>query len=227
MGIKQHGSRNDLSIRPALRGRDRSVHRAAEAVGSGKVATPTVFVVDDDPSVRDALSSLFRSVGLEVELFGSAADFLLHYKRPDTMNCLVLDVRLPGISGLDFQAQLLRTNIRIPIVFMTGHGDIPMSVRAMKEGAIDFLAKPFRDQDMLDAVAAAIQRDKQARQVDEAAAVLRGIYELLTPREREGNGACYLRTDEQANSSSAWAQRYHGQDSSRSSNAQNEGKVPG
>ena len=147
-------------------------------------ATPIVFVVDDDPSVREALSSLFRSVGLQVELFGSAAEFLQR-KRPDGASCLVLDIRLPGVSGLDFQGQLLKADIRTPIIFMTGHGDIPMSVRAMKAGAVDFLAKPFRDQDMLDAVAAAIQRDQQARQADDAASALRTAYGSLTPRERE------------------------------------------
>jgi len=147
-------------------------------------AAPIVFVVDDDPSVREALSSLFRSVGLQVELFGSAAEFLQR-KRPDGASCLVLDIRLPGVSGLDFQGQLLKADIRTPIIFMTGHGDIPMSVRAMKAGAVDFLAKPFRDQDMLDAVAAAIQRDQQAREAEQAAAVLRTAYESLTARERE------------------------------------------
>jgi FixJ family two-component response regulator len=143
-----------------------------------------VFVVDDDASVRDALSSLFRSVGLEVALFESAAEFLRH-KIPDVACCLVLDVRLPGISGLDFQSELARANIQIPIIFMTGHGDIPMSVRAMKAGASDFLAKPFRDQDMLDAVAAALQRDRKAREGERVAASLRASYELLTTRERE------------------------------------------
>jgi FixJ family two-component response regulator len=147
-------------------------------------ALPVVFVVDDDPSVREALSSLFRSVDLQVELLGSTAEFLRH-KRPDGASCLVLDIRLPGVSGLDFQAQLQQANIRIPIIFMTGHGDIPMSVRAMKAGAVDFLAKPFRDQDMLDAVAAALQRDRQAREAEDAAASLRANYDLLSPRERE------------------------------------------
>jgi FixJ family two-component response regulator len=146
--------------------------------------TPVVFVVDDDDSVRDALSSLFRSVGLQVELFDSAAKFLQR-KIPDAACCLVLDVRLPGMSGLDFQAELTRANIQIPIIFMTGHGDIPMSVRAMKAGASDFLAKPFRDQDMLDAVAAALQRDRDARDSQRAAASLRASYGLLTARERE------------------------------------------
>jgi FixJ family two-component response regulator len=144
----------------------------------------SVFVVDDDPSVREALSSLFRSVDLHVELFGSAAEFLQH-KRPDGPSCLVLDIRLPGVSGLDFQDELHRANIRIPIIFMTGHGDIPMSVRAMKAGAVDFLAKPFRDQDMLDAVAAALKRDEQARQADQASRVLRQSFDQLTPRERQ------------------------------------------
>ena len=145
---------------------------------------PVVFVVDDDPSVREALSSLFRSVDLRVELFGSAAEFLQR-KPSDGASCLVLDIRLPGVSGLDFQAQLQKANIRIPIIFMTGHGDIPMSVRAMKAGAVDFLAKPFRDQDMLDAVSAALQRDRQAREAEDGMAALRAAYGLLTARERE------------------------------------------
>ena len=157
--------------------------RAPQSRGTGRPA-PVVFVVDDDPAVREALSSLFRSVDLEVELFGSTAAFLQR-QRPDGASCLVLDIRLPGVSGLDFQTQLQQANIRIPIIFMTGHGDIPMSVRAMKAGAVDFLAKPFRDQDMLDAVAAALQRDRQAREADDAAASLRASYELLSPRERE------------------------------------------
>ena len=147
-------------------------------------AAPSVFVVDDDPSMREALDSLFRSVDLQVELFASAAEFLQH-RRPDGASCLVLDIRLPGVSGLDFQAQLQKANIRIPIIFMTGHGDIPMSVRAMKAGAVDFLAKPFRDQDMLDAVAAALRRDEQAREAEKVAESLRASYELLTARERE------------------------------------------
>ena len=145
---------------------------------------PVVFVVDDDPSVREALSSLFRSVDLRVELFGSAAEFLQR-KPSDGASCLVLDIRLPGVSGLDFQAQLQKANIRVPIIFMTGHGDIPMSVRAMKAGAVDFLAKPFRDQDMLDAVSAALQRDRQAREAEDGMAALRAAYGLLTARERE------------------------------------------
>src|SRR5215510_8214341 len=123
---------------------------------------PTVLIVDDDVSLREALSDLFNSVGLQTQLFGSAADFL-KASLPQAPSCLVLDIRMPGVSGLDFQDQLARSNINIPIVIMTGHGDIPMSVRAMKAGAIDFLTKPFRDQDMLDAVTRAIERDRTRR----------------------------------------------------------------
>jgi FixJ family two-component response regulator len=151
--------------------------------GSDAVA-PRVFVVDDDASVRNSMSRLLRSVGFLVELFESAAQFLQRQCR-DRPNCLVLDVRLPGLSGLDLQGQLLKANIRTPIIFMTGHGDIPMSVRAMKAGAFDFLPKPFRDQDMLDAITAAVERDKQASQADEAAAKVRAAYDLLSARERE------------------------------------------
>jgi FixJ family two-component response regulator len=151
---------------------------------AGRREEPTVYVVDDDQAVRDALHSLFRSVGLQVEVFATAAEWL-QSKLPDVASCLVLDVRLPGVSGLEFQAELAKANIRIPIVFMTGHGDIPMTVKAMKAGAVDFLSKPFRDQDMLDAVGAAIERDRQRRRDETAAAELRGNFEALTPRERE------------------------------------------
>jgi FixJ family two-component response regulator len=146
-----------------------------------------VFVVDDDESMREALGSLFRSVSLKVETFGSAAD-LLRSKLPDVASCLVLDVRLPGVSGLDFQAELGRANIHIPVIFMTGHGDIPMSVQAMKAGAVDFLTKPFRDQDMLDAVAAALERDRKRRQDEHRVADQRVHLEGLTEREREVMG---------------------------------------
>ena len=149
--------------------------------------TPTVFIVDDDPSLREALGNLFRSVGMRVEAFASAAEFLA---RPpaEGESCLVLDVRLPGVSGLEFQGQLARAGNAIPIVYMTGHGDVPMSVRAMKAGAVDFLAKPFRDQDMLDAVAAAVARDRARRAEASALDGLRGRYETLTAREREVMG---------------------------------------
>ena len=148
---------------------------------------PIVFVVDDDESLREALGSLFRSVSLRVETFGSAAD-LLRSKLPDVASCLVLDVRLPGVSGLDFQAELAKANIHIPIIFMTGHGDIPMSVQAMKAGAVDFLTKPFRDQDMLDAVAAALERDRSRRKDEQRASELRARFDGLTEREREVMG---------------------------------------
>ena len=145
---------------------------------------PMVFVVDDDASMRAALARLFYSVQLRVEVFGSTQEFL-QSQRPDVPACLVLDVRLPGVSGLDFQAGLTDSNIRIPIVFITGHGDIPMSVRAMKAGAAEFLTKPFRDQDLLDAVAAAIQRDQKRREDEHATAELRTHLTTLTARERE------------------------------------------
>ena len=145
---------------------------------------PTVFVVDDDPSMRAALANLFRSIDLGVEVFGSATEFL-QANLPDIASCLILDIRLPGVNGLDFQTRLAKANIRIPVVFMTGHGDIPMSVRAMKAGAIDFLTKPFRDQDMLDAVTKALERDRAGRQTEKAVTDLRLMFESLTPRERE------------------------------------------
>jgi FixJ family two-component response regulator len=147
-------------------------------------AEPIVFVIDDDVGMRATLSSLFRSMGLRVELFGSAQEFA-QIKMPDVASCLVLDIRLPGVSGLDFQAKLAEADIRIPIIFMTGHGDIPMSVRAMKAGAIDFLTKPFRDQDILDAVIRAIERDKNRRDSEKGVSELRVLFDSLTSRERE------------------------------------------
>jgi FixJ family two-component response regulator len=148
------------------------------------VKQPIVFVIDDDGSMRRALTNLFQSVGLEVEAFGSASE-MLQSKLPDVASCLVLDIRLPGLSGLDFQVELAKANIHIPIIFMTGHGDIPMTVRAMKGGAVDFLTKPFRDQDMLDAVVTAIERDRKRREVEKIVANLQALFETLTPRERE------------------------------------------
>jgi FixJ family two-component response regulator len=143
-----------------------------------------VFVIDDDEAVRATLSSLFRSVGLRVELFGSAREFA-QIKMPDVASCLVLDVRLPGVSGLDFQAELAEADIRIPIIFMTGHGDIPMSVKAMKAGAVDFLTKPFRDQDILDAVIRALERDQKRRDSEKPVSEHRILLGSLTSRERE------------------------------------------
>ncbi|MGF7056145.1 FixJ family two-component response regulator [Bosea sp. OAE752] len=142
------------------------------------------MIVDDDPAVRESLDSLIRSVGLATRLFGAPAE-LLQGALPDVPGCIILDVRLPGISGLDFQDQLARQGIALPIVFMTGHGDIPMTVRAMKAGAVDFLSKPFRDQEMLDAVTSAIERDRQRRSATAALDDQRSAYATLTARERE------------------------------------------
>src|ERR1700694_5388949 len=146
--------------------------------------TPVVFVVDDDPSVRRAIKLLLESVGLEVELFGSAQEFLPSgpTKGP---SCLILDVRLPGVSGLDFQRQLAEANINIPIIFISAHGDVPMTVRAMKAGAVEFLTKPFRDQDLLDAVQSAVDLDRAARRSRAELADLLAHFDTLTPRERE------------------------------------------
>jgi FixJ family two-component response regulator len=149
-----------------------------------KTGDPIVFVVDDDSSMREALTDLITSVGLSVEAFKSAREFLEQSRR-DAPACLVLDVRLPGLSGLDLQRELVRTEAPIPIIFITGHGDIPMSVRAIKEGAVEFLAKPFRDQDLLDAIQHALQIDRAARQERSLVAEVRRRYESLTKRERE------------------------------------------
>ncbi|MET4339978.1 MULTISPECIES: response regulator transcription factor [unclassified Bradyrhizobium] len=145
---------------------------------------PLVLIVEDDELMREALSNLFASIGLEVEVFGSATE-MLQSTLPDVASCLVLDIRLPGMSGLEFQGELAKANVHIPIIFMTGHGDIPMSVRAMKGGAVDFLTKPFRDQDMLDAVTLAIERDRKRREADRIVANLQTHFQTLTPRERE------------------------------------------
>jgi len=148
---------------------------------------PAVFVVDDDASVREALDGLFRSIGLQAKTFGSAAEFLQN-KLPDAPSCLVLDVRLPGLSGLDFQTELAAAGLHIPIIFMTGHGDIPMTVKAMKAGAVEFLPKPFRDQDMLDAVQQALERDRERRERNSGLAKLKSSFDTLTPREQEVMG---------------------------------------
>jgi RNA polymerase sigma factor (sigma-70 family) len=144
----------------------------------------SVFVVDDDPSVRSSLKFLISTVGLKVETFDSADSFLQR-QLPDGPSCLVLDVRLPGLSGLDFQRELAAKNIHIPIIFVTGHGDIPMSVCAMKAGAVEFLTKPFRDQDLLDAIRIALKRDRDGREQAKAAMDLKERFESLTPRERK------------------------------------------
>jgi len=147
-------------------------------------AVPTAFVIDDDDLVRTAIQGMLKSVGLRSETFGTPQEFLCS-KRPDGPSCLVLDVRLPGVSGLDFQRELADAGMRIPIIFVTGHGDIPMTVKAMKSGAVEFLTKPFRDQDLLDAIHQALDRDRLLRQQQGELAELRKLYESLTPRERE------------------------------------------
>ena len=143
-----------------------------------------VFVVDDDPSVRSAIERLIGTVGLQVQLFGSAQEFLAS-KLPNVPSCLVLDIRLPGISGLGLQRQLVEANVQIPIIFITAHSDVPMTVRAMKAGAVEFLTKPFRDQDLLDAIHSALERDRGRRQQEAELVVLREHFESLSPRERE------------------------------------------
>lgn len=161
--------------------------RPDQAQPPARSLNSVVIIVDDDAGIRASLDSLFRSVGLETRLFASPAE-LLGGLLPDGPGCIVLDVRLPGVSGLDLQSQLVRQGINHPIIFMTGHGDIPMSVRAMKAGAVDFLAKPFRDQDMLDAVTAALERDAQHRTEAATRDDIRAQYETLTAREREVMG---------------------------------------
>src|SRR5579863_9233343 len=147
-------------------------------------AAPTVFIIDDDALVRRSVQGLLQSVGLRSAAFATVEEFL-HSKRPDVPNCLVLDVSLPGISGLDFQRELAAAGAQIPIVFITGHGDIPMSVRAMKSGAVEFLTKPFQDTDLLDAIQQALDRDRAARQERRRLADVQKHYETLTARERE------------------------------------------
>src|ERR1700674_5835274 len=150
-------------------------------------SAPTVFVIDDDAGVRASIQGLLKSVGLRSESFGTAQKFLCS-KRPDGPSCLVLDIRLPGVNGLDFQRQLADAGVQIPIIFITGHGDIPMTVRAMKSGAVEFLTKPFHDQDLLDAIHQALDRDRLARRQQSNLAELRKRHEALTPREREVMG---------------------------------------
>ena len=150
-------------------------------------AASTVFVIDDDPLVRAAIQGMLKSVGLRSETFGTPQEFL-RSERLEGPSCLILDVRLPGVSGLDFQRELADAGIRIPIIFITGHGDIPMSVKAMKSGAVEFLTKPFRDQDLLDAIYQALDRDRVTRQQENELAELRKHYESLTTREREVMG---------------------------------------
>lgn len=156
------------------------------ATGSGPAGRgePVVLVIDDDVAMRESLGSLFQSVGLQVRTFASAPE-LLQSRLPNAPSCLVLDIRLPGTNGLDFQVELAKAGIHIPIIFMTGHGDIPMSVQAMKAGAVDFLTKPFRQHEMLQAVTQALAADERRRAAEKTVSDLRSLYESLTPRERE------------------------------------------
>src|SRR3979411_667512 len=147
-------------------------------------AAPTVFVIDDDAAVRASIHGLLKSVGLQSECFGTTQEFL-GSRRPDAPSCLILDVRLPGVNGLDFQRELADAGVRIPIIFVTGHGDIPMTVRAMKSGAVEFLTKPFDDQRLLDAIHQALERDRVVRAQEAEVAILRERFESLPPRERE------------------------------------------
>src|SRR6186997_870929 len=147
-------------------------------------AQPTVFVIDDDPAIRQGVSSLLRSVDICAKTLGSPKEFLPE-NLPEAPCCLVLDVRFGGLSGLDLQAELDNAGINIPIVFITGHGDIPMSVRAMKAGAVEFLTKPFRDENLLDAVRVALERDRQQREKNKSLAIIRSCFDTLTPREKE------------------------------------------
>jgi FixJ family two-component response regulator len=153
-------------------------------MGTPSERPPVVYVIDDDKSVRDALSRLLRSVGLQARAFTSASEFL-ESDLPDVPSCMVLDVRLQGASGLDFQTELAKADVHIPIIFLTGHGDIPMTVRAMKAGAVEFLTKPFRDQDMLDAIQLGLARDRSRRAEEDAISQLKSSFELLTAREQE------------------------------------------
>ena len=185
-----------------------------------------VFVVDDDPLVRGSVSSLLRSVGLQTRVFGSTSEFLQE-KRPALPSCLVLDVRLPGESGLDFQAELSSRNIHIPIIFMTGHGDIPMTVRAMKAGAVEFLTKPFREQDMLDAVKLALERDQGRIESEKASSGLKSSFDDPDPARAGNHGPGGVRTDEQAGRRQNRAQRDHGQGPSRPHHAKDGSQIAG
>ena len=185
-----------------------------------------VFVVDDDELMRVALSYLFQSMNLPVKVFTSAAE-LLKSKLPDIVSCLVLDIRLPGVSGLEFQDVLAKAGIRIPIVFMTGHGDIPMSVRAMKAGAVDFLTKPFRDQDMLDAVTRALELDRTRREGEVAAVGAARPARIAHAAAEGGAGSRHLRLDEQADRGDAQCQRNNRQDPSRAGYEEDGGALAG
>ena len=186
--------------------------------------TSVVYVVDDDIAMRESLVDFFRSMNIEAVAFERAADFL-ERADPARPGCILLDVRLPGVSGLDFQAQLERMGSRLPIIFMTGFGDIPMSVRAMKAGAVDFLTKPFRDQDILDAVTAALKRNAADRKEAAATEAVVTLVQSLTPKGAGGHGRCCQRIDEQADRIRPRHQRDYGEASSGQRHAQDAGKI--
>jgi FixJ family two-component response regulator len=184
MSMVSNGARNRIGAALAHPAALAGKSAPTDAALARSSQVPVVFIIDDDVSLREALHGLFQDVRLQAELFGSVTELPAN-RPPDAANCLVLDIRLPGISGLDFQAQLARENIDIPIVFITGYADIPMAVRAMKAGAVDFLTKPFREQDLLDAVARAIALDRMRRENKKAASEMRARFETLRARERE------------------------------------------
>ena len=183
-----------------------------------------VFVVDDDKSMRVALTYLFQSMNLHVEVFSTATAFL-DSKLPNIASCLVLDIRLPGVNGLEFQDVLAKAGIHIPIVFMTGHGDIPMSVKAMKAGAIDFLPKPFRDQDMLDAVIRALDQDRKRRDEEKNVSQLRHLFEIADPARTGSPDPCHFRLDEQADCLPVGGQRNYRENPPRTGDEKNGGPI--
>ena len=187
---------------------------------------PVVFIIDDDASVRDAVTDLLRSVGLGAESFGSTQEFL-QSTRPDAPACIVLDVRLPGPSGLEFQRMLINSSIHLPIIFISGHGDIPMSVRAMKSGAVEFLTKPLHEQELLDAVQAGIERDRARRQEAKVVAELQERFDSLTPRERASLDARHFGLPEQADCRSGQIERDDGEGSSQPNHAKDASEVFG
>ena len=189
-------------------------------------AQSVVFVIDDDASVRQALQSLFRSVGLQAQVFGSTAEFLSG-NLPDVASCLVLDVRLPGVSGLDFQSELAKAKIHVPIIFITGHGDIPMSVKAMKAGAVEFLTKPFRDQELLDAIQVALNRDRTRRQNDERSFKPAGTLRVIDPPRARGDGPGHGGPHEQTDRRPIERQRGHREGSSRQCHGKDGREVAG
>ena len=201
-------------------------YRDVEDMKGCSEAELIVFVIDDDASVRQALQSLVRSVGLQAPVFGSTAEFLSS-DLPDVASCLVLDVRLPGVSGLDFQNELAKARILVPIIFITGHGDIPMSVKAMKAGAVEFLTKPFRDQELLDAIEIALNLDRTRRENAKAVSNLRALFEIIDPPRTGGDGPGHGGPHEQTDRRPIERQRGHRKGSSRQCHGKDACEVSG